>query len=95
MENISIMKIEQAKVNGTSIKAETKKIQGKNKEKMRNITINIPENYDYNIQKLIKMKLTPSRSEAIRTALREFLNKEYNKNLELLNYFNFDEELVK
>ena len=53
---------------------------------MKNITINIPNNYDYNIQKLIRMKLIPSRSEAVRTALREFLNEEYNKNLELLEY---------
>ena len=65
-----------------------KKSKGAAKEKMTNITINIPENYDYNIQKLIRMKLMPSRSEAIRTALREFLNREYNKNLELLDFFN-------
>lgn len=60
------------------------------KQPMKNITINIPDIYDENIQKLIKMKLIPSRSEAIRTALREFLNKEYNKNLDLLGYFDFD-----
>lgn len=60
------------------------------KQPMKNITINIPDIYDKNIQKLIAMKLIPSRSEAIRTALREFLNKEYNKNLDLLGYFDFD-----
>ena len=65
---------------------------GKPKEKMTNITINIPDNYDYNIQKLIKMKLISSRSEAIRTALREFLNKEYNKHLKLLDFFNWNKE---
>ncbi len=59
---------------------------------MVNITINIPDNYDYNIQKLIKAKLTPSRSEAIRTALREYLNKEYNKHLELLEFFDWNKE---
>jgi len=53
---------------------------------MKNITINIPELYDKNIQKLINMKLLPSRSEAIRTALREFLHREY-KNLEILGFF--------
>jgi len=58
----------------------------KKKPKMVNITINIPDIYDKNIQKLIKMNLMPSRSEAIRTALREFLHKEYN-NLKLLDYF--------
>lgn len=56
------------------------------KKKLVNITINIPEIYDTNIQKLIKMKITPSRSECIRTALRDFLLKEY-QNLELLGYF--------
>jgi len=58
----------------------------KSKKKMVNITINIPEIYDKNIQKLIKMKITPSRSECIRTALRDFLHKEY-ENLKLLGYF--------
>ena len=59
----------------------------KTKSPMRNITINIPNNYDDNIQKLIKNKLTPSRSEAIRTALRDFLRNEYGNNLELLGFF--------
>lgn len=58
------------------------------KPKMQNITINIPEIYDENIQKLIKMKITASRSEAIRIAIREFLNTE-NDNLKLLGYENF------
>ena len=57
------------------------------KPPMHNITINIPNNYDDNIQKLIKQGLVPSRSEAIRTALREYLQKEYNVNLELLDFF--------
>ena len=58
----------------------------KTKPKMVNITINLPEIYDQNIQKLIKMKIVPSRSEAIRVALREFLHNEY-KNLKLLGFF--------
>lgn len=58
----------------------------KTKKRMVNITINLPEIYDENIQKLIKMKITPSRSECIRTALRDFLLKEA-QNLELLGYF--------
>ena len=57
------------------------------KTPMKNITINIPELYDKNIWKLIKMKLLPSRSEAIRIALREFLQKEYDSNLMLLGFF--------
>lgn len=56
---------------------------------MRNITINIPNIYDAKIQELIKKKLQPSRSEAIRTALREFLHNEYNTNLELLGFFDY------
>ena len=45
---------------------------------MRNITINIPEVYDTKIDWLIQNRLTASRSEAIRTAIREFLQKEYD-----------------
>lgn len=58
----------------------------KQKTKMTNITINIPNIYDENIKKLIEMKVVASRSEAIRTALREFIHNEY-KNLKLLGYF--------
>ena len=54
---------------------------------MQNITINIPEIYDDNIQKLIKTKVVPNRSAAIRIAIREFLQNEYG-NLKLLGYFN-------
>ncbi|MFX0049295.1 MAG: ribbon-helix-helix domain-containing protein [Candidatus Hermodarchaeota archaeon] len=56
------------------------------KTAMHNITINIPDIYDANIQKLIKMKVVPSRSEAIRTALREFFRTEF-ENLQLLGFF--------
>ena len=59
---------------------------------MKNITINIPEIYDKNIKWLIDNKLTPSRSEAIRTALRDFLRNEYENNLELLGYEDFRNE---
>ncbi len=62
------------------------KENNKKKKKMVNITINLPEIYDVNIQKLISMKIVASRSEAIRTALRDFLHNEYN-NLKLLGYF--------
>jgi Arc/MetJ-type ribon-helix-helix transcriptional regulator len=58
----------------------------KKKKKMVNITINLPDIYDENIQRLIGMKIVASRSEAIRTALRDFLHNEYN-NLKLLGYF--------
>lgn len=65
------------------------KLPNPKKEKkpaMQNITINIPDIYDVNIQKLIKMKVVPSRSEAIRTALREFFRNEF-ENLQLLGFF--------
>ncbi len=57
------------------------------KPKMVNITINLPYIYEENIQKLIEMKITANRSEAIRTALRDFLHEEYNNTLKLLGYF--------
>jgi len=56
------------------------------KSPMQNITINIPDIYDTNIQKLIKMKIVPSRSEAIRMALREFFKNEF-KNMKILGFF--------
>jgi len=59
---------------------------------MKNLTINIPEIYDKNIQKLIGMKLVPNRSEAVRTALREYLQEEYDINLDLLGYFDTQDE---
>jgi len=68
---------------------------GKNEKKrtpMTNITINIPEIYDKNIQMLKKLKIIPSRSEAIRLALKEFLQREYSTNLELLGFFEEEEK---
>jgi len=53
---------------------------------MKNITINIPDCYEKNIQWLIDNNLIASRSQAIRTALKNFLTVEYNVNLELLGY---------
>jgi Arc/MetJ-type ribon-helix-helix transcriptional regulator len=69
----------------------------KNKNKtpktpMKNITINLPKCYDKNIQWLIDNKIIASRSEAIRTALRDFLRNEYENNLELLGYEDFYNE---
>lgn len=74
---------------------EQKKRQKKKKNPpMKNITINFPEIYDENIQKLIRMERVASRSECIRLALRDFLNEEYNKNLELLGYFEFNQKKI-
>ena len=46
------------------------------KSRLKNCTINIPDLHDEIIQKLIKLRIVPSRSEAIRTAIREFLARE-------------------
>ena len=44
--------------------------------KLMNISINYPIIYEEMIQQLISAGLYPSRSEAIRTAIREFLRKD-------------------
>lgn len=54
--------------------------------KMKNITINIPDQYDSVIQKLIELDIVPNRSEAVRTALREYLAVELD-NLDHMNKF--------
>jgi Arc/MetJ-type ribon-helix-helix transcriptional regulator len=46
------------------------------RQKMHNITIALPEIYVTNIEKLQEAGMVPSRSEAIRLAIREFLKKE-------------------
>jgi Arc/MetJ-type ribon-helix-helix transcriptional regulator len=46
------------------------------RQKMKNITIALPEIYVDNIERLQEMGMVPSRSEAIRLAIREFLKKE-------------------
>jgi len=60
---------------------------------MKIITIYIPPNYERNIQKLIKEGIISNRSEAIRTAIREFLQKEYDSNLRILNFSHNNEPL--
>jgi antitoxin ParD1/3/4 len=46
------------------------------RQKMKNITIALPEIYVNNIEKLQENGMVPSRSEGIRLAIREFLKKE-------------------
>ena len=46
------------------------------RQRMKNITIALPEPYIIGIEYLCDIKLIPSRSEGIRTALREFLKKD-------------------
>lgn len=46
-------------------------------EPMDNITLNIPEIYDENIQYLRNLGLVSNRSEAIREAVKEFLKKDF------------------
>jgi len=57
---------------------------------MRIITINLPEKYIGAIQSLNEKGIYPSRSEAIRIALREFLNEELKMDQDLeKDAFNF------
>lgn len=56
---------------------------------MKIITINLPEKYLNAIQILNELGIYPSRSEAIRTALREFLKDE------LKMYEDLDDESFK
>ncbi|MHC1628838.1 MAG: ribbon-helix-helix domain-containing protein [Candidatus Nezhaarchaeales archaeon] len=46
---------------------------------MRIITVKIPDAYLRDLDELVKTGLYPSRSEAIRTAVRELLRKELHK----------------
>ncbi len=50
---------------------------------MKIITINLPEKYLAAIQILNDLGIYPSRSEAIRIALRDFLNEELKMDQEL------------
>ena len=50
---------------------------------MKIITINLPEKYLSAIQTLNDLGIYPSRSEAIRIALRDFLNEELKMDQEL------------
>jgi Arc/MetJ-type ribon-helix-helix transcriptional regulator len=50
---------------------------------MDNITLNIPEIYDENIQYLKNLGLVSNRSEAIREAVKVFLKKDF-ETLDLL-----------
>ena len=55
------------------------------RQKMKNITIALPEIYVRNLEKIQEIGMVPSRSEAIRLAIREFLKKEIN-NCKLLGF---------
>ena len=55
----------------------------KSEKKMKIITINLPEKYLSAIQTLNDYGIYPSRSEAIRIALRDFLNEELKMDADL------------
>jgi Arc/MetJ-type ribon-helix-helix transcriptional regulator len=63
------------------------------KKRMINITISLPEIYLDNIEKLQKAGVVASRSDAIRSAIREFLERETD--IITLMGFKIDEEKVK
>jgi len=62
------------------------KVKPDRKKHLKNISLNYPNLYDECIKDLVFLGIYPSRSEAIRTAIRQFLQKEY-KELELLGFF--------
>jgi Arc/MetJ-type ribon-helix-helix transcriptional regulator len=55
------------------------------RQKMKNITIALPEIYVNNLERLQDIGMVPSRSEAIRLAVREFLKREVHVS-ELLEF---------
>ncbi len=55
------------------------------RQKMKNITIALPNIFVENIDKIQELGLVPSRSEAIRLAIRDFLKKEFN-NCKLMGF---------
>ncbi|MBD3253588.1 MAG: ribbon-helix-helix protein, CopG family [Candidatus Lokiarchaeota archaeon] len=64
----------------------------KKKSPMKNITINLPDIYVDKIQWLIEHKLIANRSEAVRNAIREWLEEEFSVNLELLDFFEVEKK---
>jgi len=67
--------------------------KNRSKPPMKNITINIPNLFDKNIKFLMAKKIVASRSDAVRRALKEFLDREYGSNLDLLGFFDIEEEI--
>jgi Arc/MetJ-type ribon-helix-helix transcriptional regulator len=53
------------------------KKQGEKTSKLVNVTINLPQVYLWNIDKLREHGLFNSRSEVIRAAIKEFLDREF------------------
>ncbi len=51
-------------------------MRGNDKSNMRLITVHLPESYIAGLNELIKQRMYPSRSEAIRAAVRDLLRKE-------------------
>jgi len=60
-------------------------LEKKERERLQNITIALPEIYVENLTKLQEAGFINSRSEGIRSAIREFLSKEID-NAKLLGY---------
>lgn len=51
--------------------------------KLQIVTINLPNQYLDSIETLVNLGFFPSRSEAVRQALKEFLEREYKFNVDL------------
>ena len=63
----------------------TPKMTKDEESKLQNITIALPEIYCDNLKKLQEMGIINSRSDGIRRAIQEFLEKEL-ENIELLEF---------
>ena len=55
------------------------------RQRMRNVTIALPEIYIKNLRKIQDIGMVPSRSEAIRIAIKNFLKEEI-ENVKLLGF---------
>ena len=45
---------------------------------MKHVTFHLPDSYVSGLKELVESKLYPNKSEAIRTAIRDLLKKEFN-----------------
>jgi len=58
----------------------------KKRTKMRNVTIHIPDNYLDNMDKLISAGIIRNRSEGVRIALKEYLQRLFGDELKVLGF---------
>ena len=57
---------------------------------MKHVTLHLPDSYIAGLKELVDSKLYPNKSEAIRTAIRDLLKKEFNDSFVLFMKNNID-----